>query len=119
MRFGLAMLAATVAELRRDAASGLRECDEPPAPMIMLGAEGIVRGAALLVGRDGPIVPPGPSVGVSWSEEPYNPFRLSTGRSPATRGLLHVDLPVNIDPNEGWKQWRLVDDIVLRNTLRE
>src|SRR5918992_1040556 len=39
--------------------------------------------------------------------------------SPASRGLLHVDLPVNLNPIEGWKQWRLVDDIVLRNTLRE
>jgi len=25
---------------------------------------------------------------------------------------------VNVNPNEGWKTWRLVDDIVLRNTLR-
>ena len=42
-----------------------------------------------------------------------------TAPSSATRGLLHVDFPVNIYPNEGWKQWRLVDDIVLRNTLRQ
>jgi Tfp pilus assembly protein PilW len=42
-----------------------------------------------------------------------------TAPSPATRGTLHVDLPVNVNPNEGWKQWRLIDDIVLRNTLRE
>jgi type II secretory pathway pseudopilin PulG len=42
-----------------------------------------------------------------------------TPPSPASRGLLHVDLPVNVHPNEGWKQWRLVDDIVLRNTLRD
>jgi hypothetical protein len=26
---------------------------------------------------------------------------------------------VNINPIEGWKTWRLIDDIVLRNTLRE
>jgi Tfp pilus assembly protein PilW len=39
--------------------------------------------------------------------------------SASARGTLHVDLPVNLHPNEGWKQWRLVDDIVLRNTLRE
>jgi len=26
---------------------------------------------------------------------------------------------VNVYPNEGWKRWRLVDDIVLRNTLRQ
>ncbi|HYY34653.1 MAG TPA: type II secretion system protein [Gaiellaceae bacterium] len=42
-----------------------------------------------------------------------------TAPSSTTRGLLHVDLPVNVHPNEGWKQWRLVDDIVLRNTLRQ
>jgi prepilin-type N-terminal cleavage/methylation domain-containing protein len=42
-----------------------------------------------------------------------------TAPSPASRGILHVDLPVNVYPNEGWKQWRLIDDIVLRNTLRE
>jgi prepilin-type N-terminal cleavage/methylation domain-containing protein len=38
--------------------------------------------------------------------------------SAASRALLHVDMPVNVNPNEGWKTWRLVDDIVLRNTLR-
>jgi prepilin-type N-terminal cleavage/methylation domain-containing protein len=42
-----------------------------------------------------------------------------TPPSTATRALLHVDLPVNVNPNEGWKTWRLVDDIVLRNTLRQ
>jgi hypothetical protein len=40
-------------------------------------------------------------------------------QSAESRALLHVDLPVNRNPNEGWKTWRLVDDIVLRNTLRE
>jgi len=47
-----------------------------------------------------------------------DPFRY-TGPSASSRGLLHVDFPVNVYPNEGWKQWRLVDDIVLRNTLRQ
>jgi prepilin-type N-terminal cleavage/methylation domain-containing protein len=42
-----------------------------------------------------------------------------TAPAASTRGILHVDLPVNVYPNEGWKQWRLVDDIVLRNTLRQ
>ena len=42
-----------------------------------------------------------------------------TPQSTASRALLHVDLPVNLNPNEGWKAWRLVDDIVLRNTLRQ
>jgi type II secretory pathway pseudopilin PulG len=42
-----------------------------------------------------------------------------TAPSASSRGVLHVDLPVNVHPNEGWKQWRLVDDIVLRNTLRQ
>jgi prepilin-type N-terminal cleavage/methylation domain-containing protein len=40
-------------------------------------------------------------------------------QSTASRARLHVDFPVNVNPNEGWKQWRLVDDIVLRNTLRQ
>ena len=42
-----------------------------------------------------------------------------TAQSASSRALLHVDFPVNINPNEGWKTWRLVDDIVLRNTLRQ
>jgi prepilin-type N-terminal cleavage/methylation domain-containing protein len=46
-----------------------------------------------------------------------DPFKY-TAPSTSSRGLLHVDFPVNVYPNEGWKQWRLVDDIVLRNTLR-
>jgi len=33
-------------------------------------------------------------------------------------GQLHVDMPVNVYPNEAWKTWRLVADIVLRNTTR-
>jgi prepilin-type N-terminal cleavage/methylation domain-containing protein len=41
-----------------------------------------------------------------------------TAQSLDSRALLHVDMPVNVNPNEGWKEWRLVDDIVLRNTLR-
>jgi Tfp pilus assembly protein PilW len=42
-----------------------------------------------------------------------------TAPSTASKGLLHVELPVNVHPNEGWLTWRLVDDIVLRNTLRQ
>jgi Tfp pilus assembly protein PilW len=42
-----------------------------------------------------------------------------TPASATSRALLHVNFQVNIDPNEGWKTWRLVDDIVLRNTLRQ
>jgi prepilin-type N-terminal cleavage/methylation domain-containing protein len=33
-------------------------------------------------------------------------------------GRLHVDFRVNRYPSEGWNGWRVVDDIVLRNTLR-
>jgi prepilin-type N-terminal cleavage/methylation domain-containing protein len=40
-------------------------------------------------------------------------------QSSESRALLHVELPVNVNPNEGWKTWRLADDIVLRNTLRQ
>jgi len=42
-----------------------------------------------------------------------------TPESASSRAILHVDFSVNINPNEGWKTWRLVDDIVLRNTLRQ
>ena len=38
--------------------------------------------------------------------------------SASSRGSLHVELPVNVNPSEGWKGWKLVDDIVLRNTAR-
>ena len=31
---------------------------------------------------------------------------------------LHLNFPVNVTPNEGWKTWRLETDIVLRNTTR-
>lgn len=33
-------------------------------------------------------------------------------------GRLTVDMPVNVYPNEAWKRWRLVADIVLRNSSR-
>jgi prepilin-type N-terminal cleavage/methylation domain-containing protein len=33
-------------------------------------------------------------------------------------GILRVDLPVNVKPSEPHKTWRLVSDIVLRNTTR-
>ena len=42
-----------------------------------------------------------------------------TPQSNTSRASLHVDLPVNVDPNEGSPTWRLTDDIVLRNTLRQ
>ena len=35
-----------------------------------------------------------------------------------TLGKLQLDLPVNVDPNQPWKQWRLQTDVVLRNTVR-
>jgi hypothetical protein len=41
-----------------------------------------------------------------------------TPQSSSALGQLHVDMSVNVNPNEGWKRWHLVTDIVLRNTLR-
>jgi prepilin-type N-terminal cleavage/methylation domain-containing protein len=35
-----------------------------------------------------------------------------------TLGRLHVEIPVNLDPADPRTEWRLVDDIVLRNTDR-
>ena len=39
--------------------------------------------------------------------------------SVTTLGKLHLDIPVNANPNEGWKTWRLSTDVVLRNTQRK
>jgi type II secretory pathway pseudopilin PulG len=39
--------------------------------------------------------------------------------SEASLGRLHLNLPVNVRPNEGWKTWSLETDIVLRNTQRD
>jgi prepilin-type N-terminal cleavage/methylation domain-containing protein len=33
-------------------------------------------------------------------------------------GKLRVTLPINVEPSNGLKEWRLVSDIVLRNTTR-
>ena len=41
-----------------------------------------------------------------------------TAPATGTRGTLHVDLPVNVRPSETGKTWRLVADVVLRNTAR-
>ena len=41
-----------------------------------------------------------------------------TAPSTTALGRLTVDMPVNVYPNEAWKRWRLVADIVLRNTTR-
>ena len=35
-----------------------------------------------------------------------------------TLGRLRVDLPVNLNPADAGTEWRLQDDIVLRNTIR-
>lgn len=35
-----------------------------------------------------------------------------------TLGKLELDLPVNVDPSQAWKEWRLQTDVVLRNTTR-
>jgi type II secretory pathway pseudopilin PulG len=41
-----------------------------------------------------------------------------TAHGTGKRGNLRVDLPVNVKPSETGKTWRLVADIVLRNTAR-
>jgi prepilin-type N-terminal cleavage/methylation domain-containing protein len=38
--------------------------------------------------------------------------------SAASLGRLHVDFDVDVHPSGGSTSWRLVDDIVLRNTVR-
>lgn len=48
------------------------------------------------------------------SSTPFTYYIPATG----TLGKLHVDLPVNVNPTDPETGWRLVDDIVLRNTDR-
>jgi type II secretory pathway pseudopilin PulG len=38
--------------------------------------------------------------------------------SPSSLGKLHLNVPVNLNPADGWKTWRLQTDVVLRNTVR-
>jgi prepilin-type N-terminal cleavage/methylation domain-containing protein len=38
--------------------------------------------------------------------------------STSTLGKLRLDVQVNVNPSEGWKEWHLVTEIVLRNTTR-
>lgn len=54
-------------------------------------AEGTVRGSALLVVDGEPAIPGGASVGMSWADEPYNPFRIATGRPPRTDDEVVID----------------------------
>jgi prepilin-type N-terminal cleavage/methylation domain-containing protein len=85
-----------------------------------------------------PAACPGPDTSVTWDTQLVSANRYLLNRAgvevadylttanvftyyvPATGtlGRLRVDLPVNLNPSEGWKEWRLIDDIVLRNTLR-
>ena len=39
--------------------------------------------------------------------------------SASSLGKLHLNVPINVRPNEGWKTWSLETDIVLRNTQRK
>ena len=45
---------------------------------------------------------------------PFTYYVPATG----TLGRLRVDLPVNLKPADAGTEWRLQDDIVLRNTIR-
>jgi len=85
-----------------------------------------------------PTACPGPDTSVTWATQLVSANRYRLDRAgvevadylttanvftyyvPATGtlGLLRVDLPVNLNPAESFKEWRLIDDIVLRNTLR-
>ncbi len=45
---------------------------------------------------------------------PFTYYIPATG----TLGRLRVDIPVNLNPTDTSTEWRLQDDIVLRNTIR-
>ena len=48
------------------------------------------------------------------SDVPFTYYIPATG----SLGRLRVDLPVNLNPTDTSTEWRLQDDIVLRNTIR-
>jgi type II secretory pathway pseudopilin PulG len=45
-------------------------------------------------------------------------FNYTAPLAGTSLGKLRVTLPVNVEPTNGLKEWRLVSDIVLRNTSR-
>ncbi|HJY24312.1 MAG TPA: type II secretion system protein [Actinomycetes bacterium] len=47
-----------------------------------------------------------------------NAFNYTAPVTGTSLGKLRVTLPINIQPSNGLKEWRLVGDIVLRNTTR-
>ncbi|HYZ18576.1 MAG TPA: type II secretion system protein [Gaiellaceae bacterium] len=47
-----------------------------------------------------------------------NGFNYTAPVTGTSLGKLRVTLPINIDPSNGIKEWKLVADIVLRNTTR-
>jgi prepilin-type N-terminal cleavage/methylation domain-containing protein len=47
-----------------------------------------------------------------------NAFDYTAPVAGSSRGKLRVTLPINTDPQNGLKEWRLVADMVLRNTTR-
>jgi type II secretory pathway pseudopilin PulG len=47
-----------------------------------------------------------------------NAFDYTAPVTATSLGKLRVTLPINLDPSNGIKEWRLVGDIVLRNTSR-
>jgi prepilin-type N-terminal cleavage/methylation domain-containing protein len=47
-----------------------------------------------------------------------NAFDYTAPVTETSLGKLRVTLPINIQPSNGLKEWRLVGDIVLRNTTR-
>lgn len=83
-----------------DAAMGV-EVERNPVPAEVLeairatagvaGAEGVVRGSALLVVDGEPVIPSGPSIGGSWNSGPYNAFEIAVGRPPRAGGEVVVD----------------------------
>jgi prepilin-type N-terminal cleavage/methylation domain-containing protein len=47
-----------------------------------------------------------------------NAFDYTAPVAGTSLGKLRVTLPINIEPTNGAKEWRLVGDVVLRNTTR-
>jgi type II secretory pathway pseudopilin PulG len=90
-------------------------------PTVCMGADTSVTYATTSVGADRwSLTRTGDSSGATkvadylTSSTPFTYYVPASG----TLGRLAVDLPVNVNPTDSSTQWRLQDDIVLRNTSR-
>lgn len=90
-------------------------------PAVCQGADTTVTYATAAVATDrwkltrtGDVTPAANVADYLTSSTPFTYYVPASG----TLGFLSVDIPVNLNPTDTSTEWRLTDDIVLRNTTR-